>query len=128
LPLEYCALKKFILNDGKDCELIVIYSDGEFKSSKNLDLLVEFQKETTSVLIWNFFASNHGASVCDADINQAQTFLKNYVQNNDISLFNKLPLISNLIDQIKNHESKLLELANTKYSSVQKEKFKGMIH
>lgn len=64
----------------------MIYSDGEFKNAFTMDLLVELQLETGITLIWNTFASNHGGGAADADINDIQIYLKNYVQNNDATL------------------------------------------
>jgi hypothetical protein len=128
LSLVDNALKTFILEKGKDYGLIIIFSDGAFKTSTDLDLLVEIQSKTDSVLLWNFFASNHGGGACDADINQAQQFLKNYVQNNDISLMNKLPLIQNIINKINNnHEASIIQ-TDGKYSNVDRNKFKGMTY
>jgi hypothetical protein len=51
-----------------------------------MDFLVELQRDTGIILIWNTFASNHGGGAADGDINQVQTFLKNYVQDNGTSL------------------------------------------
>ena len=51
-----------------------------------MDLLVELQRETGIILIWNTFASNHGGGAADADINDVQIYLKNYVQSNEVSL------------------------------------------
>ena len=63
-----------------------MYSDGEFKNAFTMDFLVELQRETGIILIWNTFASNHGGGAADADINDIQIYLKNYVQNNETTL------------------------------------------
>ncbi len=51
-----------------------------------MDFLVELQRETGIILIWNTFAANHGGGAADADVNEIQMYLKNYVQNNEASL------------------------------------------
>jgi len=72
-------------------ELCVIYSDGAFRTALNLDFLVELQRSYCLVIIWNYFASNHGGGAADADLNQAQSYLKKYVQNNNLSLKGIIP-------------------------------------
>lgn len=79
------ALKNY-LKQHLEYKLVLIYSDGEFKTTFTMDMLLELQRETGIILLWNFFASNHGGGAADADINEVQTYLKNYVQNNDTSL------------------------------------------
>ena len=80
-----------------------------------MDFLLERSIETKKILIWNFFASNHGGSACDADANTAQMFLKNYVQNNSISLKDKETEIIALINKINRHVATQLSPEDKKY-------------
>lgn len=79
-------MKRFFKEHRKEFQLILIYSDGEFRTALTMDFLVEQQRETGILLCWNFFAANHGGGAADADVNTAQLVLKHYVQNNNVTL------------------------------------------
>lgn len=83
--LLFDSLKTFFKAHLEDYQLILMYSDGEFRSALTMDFLVEQQRETGIMLCWNFFASNHGGGAADADVNTAQLFLKHHVQNNNVT-------------------------------------------
>lgn len=109
-----------------------------------MDFLVELQRETGIILIWNTFASNHGGGAADADVNDVQMFLKNYVKNNDTSLKGNFVLlqipteimlimedksskIKELINKIKNHQAEGINSSiSKKYSDVKLDKMKGI--
>jgi hypothetical protein len=107
-------------------DLVVVYSDGEFKTAMMMDFLVELQREYEIKIVYNFFASNHGGCVYDADGNTANIFLKNYVKNNSESLDNKTDLIVRLVGEIKNHEALKKSESRKSYSDLEVKKMEGI--
>jgi len=111
----------------KNLGFVIIYSDGEFKTTLILDFLVEQQREIGIILMWNFFASNHGGGAADADGNTARIVLKNYVNDNSRSLKDNLESILKLINSIKNHYAiHDTSIVGKKYADLQLESMVGI--
>jgi len=110
------AVWKEMLRKGlfKNCQKIYIFSDGgpkHFKITSTMSFFASFQKFSGIKILYNFFESNHGHSVCDAAASQAKKKL-NEVQRNDEERISTPKRITEVINLIKNHGAEIVPESN----------------
>ena len=112
------------INQNKNVENLVIWSDGGRKHFKNADIqqfIMKFQKKKSILIEWNFFVSYHGFNPCDLASAQLKSKLKTEMNNKQINL--DLNEIIRVCGQLPNSEAFPLVLTSFEENS---EKMNGI--